>query len=795
VEELAVPAGSAALKVVPELSRDFSRQLLSQMAGPASRAAERTGGESGRRFGRRFSGGVRAGIGPMRGIFRGFGPQLAAALGGAAVLGGAKAAIDAAVDLGETVNKTGLAFGRNAAQIQQWAKGSAKNLGLPRQVAMENAATFGLLFSKLGLTGREATNMSKTMVQLAVDLGSVHNADPTEVLQAQQAAFRGEYDALQRFVPALSDAAVKQEALRATGKTSTAQLTDQERATAVYRLMLKQTSKEQGDFARTSGDAANKTKINKARFEDLKAVIGQGLLPVWNAVLGLVADKFIPALGRLAPAVGLIITGIGALGKAFRDPDVTSTGFVGFLERVGSIARAVVDWFLRMAGTLGKILGPAIKSIQEALRPAIAAFVEGLLPGLKTLWHVIATGLWPVLKALGIVIGVVLYAAIRYVLPLILRLAGPVLGFLIGTIAKAIGWLTTIIRWFARVGVAVFNLGKTIVRFVGDATRWIGSLPGKVWSALSDFAAKLRRRAGEAFVAFLAAAKSKWEDIKDWARRLPASFVKAMGNLGKALIGKFSGAIKRVLEFLGLKRDTGIFAQIGRMMIDEIALGIADRMKAIPNLLGKLRDMAGAALFGGPSIPRGSFGSNRAIVQAVARSYGWDSGGQWIALANLISGESGFNNLAQNPTSSAYGMFQFLDSTWATVGAKKTADPYAQAVAGLRYIARNYGSPAAAYGAWLGRSPHWYGEGGIFRRPTIIGVGERGPEAVVPLERGKGGNATGGLGGLGLDDDRTLRTLARHIAAAVAETPPVVYLDRQKVSRAVANGDLWNARR
>lgn len=69
----------------------------------------------------------------------------------------------------------------------------------------------------------------------------------------------------------------------------------------------------------------------------------------------------------------------------------------------------------------------------------------------------------------------------------------------------------------------------------------------------------------------------------------------------------------------------------------------------------------------------------------------------------IISGESGVganakgNEIkhaahAQNPTSTAFGIFQFLDSTWATTGIKKTTDPYLQCVAGLIYIKRHWGN-------------------------------------------------------------------------------------------------------
>jgi hypothetical protein len=33
--------------------------------------------------------------------------------------------------------------------------------------------------------------------------------------------------------------------------------------------------------------------------------------------------------------------------------------------------------------------------------------------------------------------------------------------------------------------------------------------------------------------------------------------------------------------------------------------------------------------------------------------------------------------------------------------------------------------------------PHWYAQGGIFTSPSIIGVGEAGPEAVIPLNKGR----------------------------------------------------------
>jgi hypothetical protein len=66
------------------------------------------------------------------------------------------------------------------------------------------------------------------------------------------------------------------------------------------------------------------------------------------------------------------------------------------------------------------------------------------------------------------------------------------------------------------------------------------------------------------------------------------------------------------------------------------------------------------------------------------------------ALMELIDRESDYNPTAQNPRSTAYGLFQFLDSTWASYGIAKTSDPLQQTIAGLRYIKSRYSTPERA---------------------------------------------------------------------------------------------------
>lgn len=240
-----------------------------------------------------------------------------------------KSALDSASDLNESMSKANQIFEGNSAAIRSWADGAARDFGQSKQQALENAASFGNMFRQLGMGIDPATKMSKQMVELASDFASFHNADISDVLLAQQAAFRGEYDALQRFVPTINAAAVQQRAMADTGKTNTQALTDQEKALATYELMLSGAGKAQGDFDRTASGAANQMRITKAELANASAEIGQRLLPIVQKLVGWVSDAanafaslpapmqdIILAAGLMVAAIGPISYVVGAASKA-----------------------------------------------------------------------------------------------------------------------------------------------------------------------------------------------------------------------------------------------------------------------------------------------------------------------------------------------------------------------------------------------------------------------------------------------------------------------------------------------
>jgi TP901 family phage tail tape measure protein len=129
-------------------------------------------------------------------------------------------------------------------------------------------------------------------------------------------------------------------------------------------------------------------------------------------------------------------------------------------------------------------------------------------------------------------------------------------------------------------------------------------------------------------------------------------------------------------------------------------------------------------------------GNVQQLVKAVASKYGWDGGSEWNALYALIQKESSWNPTAQNPTSSAYGLFQFLNSTWGPYGGK-TSNATLQAQYGLRYIQGRYGDPI---GAWaFHRAHNWYDSGGdVMPGHNMLYNGTNLPESVLTNSTTKG---------------------------------------------------------
>jgi hypothetical protein len=267
------------------------------------------------------------------------------------IVAGMGLAVKAASDLQESTSKVGVVFEENAKQIIKWSKDSAQAMGLSQQQALEATGTFGNLFRAMQVGTPESAKMSRSLVQLAADLASFNNADPSEVLEALRSGLVGEAEPLRRFGVSLSAARIEAKALEMGLASTKDELTAGAKAQAAYAIIMEDTKLAQGDFARTSEGLANQMRIAKAEFTNAAAELGVVLLPVVAKGVGLLADlahtfsglpsdvrTFILVLGGLAAALGPVLVVTGSLIKNYRMMSSAAPGAAKGLTAIGLAA-------------------------------------------------------------------------------------------------------------------------------------------------------------------------------------------------------------------------------------------------------------------------------------------------------------------------------------------------------------------------------------------------------------------------------------------------------------------------
>jgi hypothetical protein len=388
----------------------------------------------------------------------------------------------AASDVNESMNKVTTVFGKSATSVQRFAKDAATNLGLSRQEALDAAGAYGNMFTQLGFVSKEAATMSKGMLTLTADIASFHNVDPTQVLEAQAAAFRGEYDALQRFVPTISAATVETKALAMTGKESADQLTAQEKAAATYQLMIEGAGKATGDFARTSDSAANQQRIMNAQWKDAQAALGQALLPALQVIVPLIATMatFIKDnAGWLVPLTAAIIGVVAAIKLWIAVQTVIDALLAA--NPVGAIVLAVValiavitvlvlkwdeiwawignlPWYAKVGLLILAIINPIVQVI------AIVRLFQ-------TQWDGIWSGIENVIAAAGNFIGSVVDNIVGFFRPVA------------GAIAGALSAVTSIIT---APFIAAWSFVRQVPGWIGDAFQAIPSMIAGALAAVTN---------------------------------------------------------------------------------------------------------------------------------------------------------------------------------------------------------------------------------------------------------------------------------------------------------------------
>lgn len=308
------------------------------------------------------------------------GPALAAAGAAAAYFGVqfATASIDAASNLQEMQTKVDQVFGAGgSATLKSWAATAAESMGLSQRAALDAASQFGIFGQAAGLTGTDVITFSEKLTGLAGDLASFNNTSVDDALLALQAGLRGESEPLRRYGILLDDATLKTAAFELGIYSGTGVLTQQQRVLAANKVIFEQSTKAQGDFARTSDGLANTQRSLQAGFENMQAAIGKGLLDAINQITkslgggeGLIGtmESLAKPIVTTAQEIGVLGAALGSLVNFVNDKipgaDTTLTDFLTGPTDGIKQATFVVDLF---SAGLAKVTGNEI-AFDEANR-------------------------------------------------------------------------------------------------------------------------------------------------------------------------------------------------------------------------------------------------------------------------------------------------------------------------------------------------------------------------------------------------------------------------------------------
>ena len=414
----------------------------------------------------------------------------AAAAAGLAVVG--KASIDAASTLEETNSKIEAIFGKESGdKIKAWSDDASKSIGQSKTAALNASADFAIFGKSAGMAGDDLVKFSQDNTKLSSDLASFFDSTPAEAATAISAALRGESEPIRKYGVLINDAALKQAYFEETGEEVKGTLTGQQRVIAANKLIWEQTADAQDDFTRTSDGLANSQRTLTATLDDVKANIGEGLLPAITEIvqaIGPLAQQLQEPLKEIAGVIGEQLSdafkAIGPLLGPFAEA-LTSLGGSVLSALIGAVKSLIpaITPLLNIFAAVGQRLGPLLEKVLGKVADVLAKVLSAVLPvldALLTLLFEILEPLWPIIDLVADVF-MILVDALKPLLDAVMQLLKP-LGTLIGTVLKA--FMPVLKPLMPVIELLAYLLGQILVRAVG----LIMAAMGKWYESLGKFA-------------------------------------------------------------------------------------------------------------------------------------------------------------------------------------------------------------------------------------------------------------------------------------------------------------------
>lgn len=278
-------------------------------------------------------------------------------------------AVNYSSKLTEVQNVVDVTFGKMSGKVEEFSKNSIKQLGMSELSVKQYASRFQAMGSAMGIGGNQVGNanaflnnktngyvglsdsmadVSLNLTKLTADMASFYDVSQKDVAEDLQAIFTGQTRPLREYGIDLTQATLKEWALKNGLDADISSMSQAEKTMLRYQYVLANTTAAQGDFARTSDTWANQIRILKQQFQQLGLVIGKGVIAAFkpfirglNSVLGKVISFSETVLNALGQIFGWKFE-ISA-GGITDDIDGASSGMDDLSDGAGNTASGIKD--------------------------------------------------------------------------------------------------------------------------------------------------------------------------------------------------------------------------------------------------------------------------------------------------------------------------------------------------------------------------------------------------------------------------------------------------------------------
>lgn len=282
-------------------------------------------------------------------------------------------AIDISSSLTEVENVVRQTFGQYESLINNFAKTSIEKFGMSELSAKQFASRFQAMGTALDIPQGQMAKMSIRLTELAGDMASFYDVSQEDIAKSLQSVFSGTTAPMRRYGIDLTQATLKEWALKQGLDANISSMTQAQKAMLRYQYVLAHTTNITEDFKRTQDSWHNQITMLRENFKALGAVVGGGLINAFKPfikVLNAVLQKVISFAEMVTNALGSIF--------GWRYEASKGAGISGLADDIGS-ASAGMDDLSDAAGNAGKNTGGIAKNAKKAkkeIQQATRAFDE-----------------------------------------------------------------------------------------------------------------------------------------------------------------------------------------------------------------------------------------------------------------------------------------------------------------------------------------------------------------------------------------------------------------------------------